>query len=77
MGTALETYAIICSDTHNQNQWDLDGDTRGDLCDSDLDGDSVLNDVDNCLRRHNTDQSDIDENGEGDACDDDLDGGWD
>ena len=36
-----------CPDTANADQFDLDGDTIGDLCDDDVDGDGIPNDTDN------------------------------
>ena len=41
---------------------------------SDIDGDTVNNDVDNCPNVSNTDQADADADSIGDACDDDPDG---
>ncbi|MFP4844325.1 thrombospondin type 3 repeat-containing protein [Winogradskyella sp. PE311] len=41
---------------------------------NDYDGDTILNDDDNCVLTANTDQSDIDGDGQGDVCDDDIDG---
>lgn len=40
----------------------------------DFDGDTILNEDDNCPTIANTDQSDIDGDGLGDLCDDDIDG---
>lgn len=37
-----------CLDYYNPNQNDLDGDNWGDFCDDDIDGDNILNIVDNC-----------------------------
>ena len=39
------------------------------MCDADIDGDAVLNGVDNCKLIANPDQADEDEDGLGDACD--------
>jgi hypothetical protein len=41
---------------HNTSQRDLDGDGTGDLCDSDVDGDGVLDEDDNCLYTPNPGQ---------------------
>jgi hypothetical protein len=42
--------------------------------DNDKDGDTILDDDDNCPTVANTDQSDIDGDGTGDVCDEDIDG---
>ena len=42
------------------------------LCD-DIDGDAILNDVDNCIYKSNPDQLDSDGDDTGDVCEDDLD----
>lgn len=48
----------------------------GDLCDTDIDGDGVNNDIDNCPFYSNSDQADADGNRVGDICelDHDADG---
>jgi hypothetical protein len=51
----------------NPSQLDTDADGLGDLCDPDADGDSVLNDEDNC-ELYNPDQADVNGNWVGDAC---------
>ena len=43
-------------------------DTQGDACDDDMDGDGILNDVDNCIRERNPLQEDINMDGVGDIC---------
>ncbi|WP_282073323.1 thrombospondin type 3 repeat-containing protein, partial [Janibacter hoylei] len=53
----------------NPNQTDTDGDGAGDLCDTDLDGDGVENDLDNCPQESNPNQEDSDNDGIGNACD--------
>ncbi len=69
-----------CAGHPNPDQFDLDGDALGDVCDSDLDGDEIANDVDNCELVPNrvaagaTAQADMDGDGMGDACDSDIDG---
>lgn len=52
--------------THIQK--DTDGDGKGDICDSDMDGDGVANDVDNCPLVKNPQQLDTNGDGVGDAC---------
>ncbi len=63
-----------CPNTANLGQDDLDGDQLGDLCDDDIDGDSILNEADNCPRFSNIGQWDKDKDGIGNECDDDIDG---
>ena len=46
----------------------------GDACDADKDGDSVMDNVDNCPLVANPSQLDTDSDGKGDICDDDYDG---
>ena len=41
---------------HNASQLDMDGDTVGDTCDTDIDGDGVPDDVDNCIYTPNPTQ---------------------
>ena len=63
-----------CPLTPNSDQRDSDVDGIGNVCDPDLEGDGVPNDVDNCPETTNQDQADLDEDGLGDLCDDDDDG---
>ncbi len=53
---------------------DSDGDTLPDICDPDIDGDTVLNAADNCPTVPNPSQADTDGDGLGNACDPDIDG---
>ena len=41
---------------------------------SDLDGDGIRDDCDNCREKENSNQRDEDGDGQGDVCDDDTDG---
>jgi MYXO-CTERM domain-containing protein len=68
-----------CLNTPNDLQSDIDGDLIGDNCDTDMDGDEIPNDLDNCAMVPNplfglAAQPDTDGNGVGDACDPDIDG---
>ena len=54
---------------NNPFQRDIDGDTSGDECDSDLDGDGRLNNIDNCPYFYNPTQADKDGDKRGDECD--------
>ncbi len=58
-----------CPTITNVNQADLDGDSKGDVCDDDIDGDGILNAVDNCPLVSNADQADEDNDKIGDVCD--------
>ena len=52
-----------CPLTGNLDQLDTDGDGTGDVCDSDDDGDGVLDTEDNCPLVANSDQLDTDGDG--------------
>ncbi len=58
-----------CPAVSNPDQADSDEDGLGDPCDSDADGDGVLNANDNCPFARNPAQEDCDADGVGDACD--------
>ena len=64
-----------CPGDFNPEQEDLDGDDIGDICDTDIDGDGVLNGPDNCpLIDNNQDNNDGDTFGDAcDVCPDDAD----
>ena len=47
----------------------MDGDGIGDMCDSDIDGDRIINSGDNCPFVYNPLQTDSDRDRIGDACD--------
>ena len=69
-----------CLATANEDQFDLDGDLVGNACDDDMDGDTILNALDNCelvpnpIATGKTTQDDFDGDGIGDVCDADIDG---
>jgi hypothetical protein len=73
--TTLELHNLYISDPVKYAQYkDIVPSTLGDACNPDIDGDGILNAVDNCPVVPNTDQKDMDGDGIGDACDPDIDG---
>lgn len=58
-----------CPHDSNPNQYDIDGDGKGNECDDDIDGDGLRNQTDNCPVARNPTQADRDSDGLGDACD--------
>ncbi len=58
-----------CPSTANPDQLNNDGDSQGDVCDSDDDNDGVPDTSDNCRLVANGGQADSDGDGVGDACD--------
>lgn len=66
-----------CALVANPDQADLDQDGLGDVCDADLDGDGVADELDNCPTGPNSGQNDFDLDGFGDVCDPDwMTMGW-
>ncbi len=64
-----------CSGVANPDQSNCDwgaasGDTLGDACDTDIDGDGVLNGVDTCPYAYDPSNTDSDGDGVGDVCED-------
>ena len=57
----IENTTDNCPDIQNADQKDQDGDTIGDLCDDDIDGDTKNNEEDNCPYTSNPNQEDVDE----------------
>lgn len=57
-----------CVSVANVDQYDRDGNKRGDVCD-DFDRDGLVNNGDNCPNIPNRDQQDTDGDGQGDVCD--------
>jgi uncharacterized membrane protein len=62
-----------CPNVSNTDQVNLDNDTIGDVCDSDIDGDGVINVADFCPTLWTVSQGDVDGDGMGDECDSDAD----
>jgi hypothetical protein len=61
-----------CVNDANPGQDDVDGDQRGDVCDTDNDGDAISDEDDNCPSVANASQDDLEVDGLGDACDPDI-----
>jgi hypothetical protein len=59
----------LCPTVFDPDQANLDGDDLGDACDPDIDGDGLVNNLDNCPSLVNLDQTDADRDGRGDLCD--------
>ena len=68
----LQTIAPLIVECNDQ--LDTDGDKVGDVCDTDDDGDTILDAADNCPLIANKDQLDTDGDKVGDVCDTDDDG---
>jgi len=58
-----------CPTIANEDQEDYDLDGLGNVCDDDIDGDTVPNATDNCVYISNRTQTDSDSDGKGDFCD--------
>ncbi len=58
-----------CVSVSNEDQLDVDGNGRGDVCD-DFDQDGIVNSKDNCPNNPNVNQRDTDSDKIGDVCDD-------
>jgi hypothetical protein len=76
---AVDNVWVLGTDTFNPAQTNMDGDTRGDLCDAcpldaadDSDADGRCANVDNCPFVTNPGQADADMDGTGDACEPDV-----
>jgi hypothetical protein len=58
-----------CDAAYNPDQKNMDGDGFGDVCDANIDGDTVLNESDNCPYVANSNQANADGDARGDKCD--------
>jgi syndecan 4 len=63
-----------CQLEANSDQLDTDGDSTGDMCDTDTDNDTIDDVKDNCPVIPNINQTDLEGDGRGDACQNDFDG---